>query len=391
MSFAPSLSLFNRTRAAAGAPAGPSAGSKHFEALDGIRGIAILVVLCAHFSTALSRTGWEGRLRDFAYYGYIGVTLFFVLSGFLITRILVQTRDNAGYFRTFYARRSLRIFPLYYAYVAFVFLAYQPLAARMLGRESIDPARAWWFLSYLQNLEPYAARVYDTGLTHLWSLAIEEQFYLAWPLAVYVTPRRWLLPLCGAGIVAAIGFRCHLFLTGGVDHDVYQATFSRMDALLAGAAVGVVELNEGARKRLSRHLGPIAALSLAVILVIAATPGSLGIMRRTSAIVGWTALDVFFAAAVFWAATSGAGCRALCARWLRLVGKYSYGIYVLHMIAFPIIDRVVPDGTLAGRLAQVALNLVATAALTMASWHLLEAPFLRLKNSVRYAPATATA
>lgn len=230
-------------------------------ALDGLRGLAILMVMLFHFSLNLDGHAWvenafRSPVRDF---GWTGVDLFFVLSGFLITGILVDARGAQNYFSAFYARRALRIFPLYYFSLAAIWLVFRHLVAR--------PSGVIWYAIYAQNWLP----VGGPGIGHFWSLAVEEQFYLVWPLIVYASSRRRVLQLSVAGIIFANILRVSLWEHGVETYIVYANPFTRMDALLAGAACACLARDSVWVERFRRHaawlqvappLGVIGALAL---------------------------------------------------------------------------------------------------------------------------------
>ena len=354
---------------------------KHFVALDGLRGVAVLAVVGFHFSSILGGTPLEKVVHAFFAPGYLGVTLFFVLSGFLISRILVRTRDNPDFFSTFYKRRSLRIFPLYYAYVAFIILVYYPLKPRGEGETSIFD---WHYLAYLFYVSNFKwSLAIDPGLLHLWSLAIEEQFYLMWPFVVFLTPRRWLLSVCVLGWLGSLGYRIGLSWHGHAPFSLYMHTLSRMDALLIGAAVGVVELGARARERLIRMIRPVLVVC---VLGTIATAARFGFKEESVPVmlIVWPVLTLFFAILVFWSATSGANNRLLNQRWLRALGKYSYGIYVLHWFPMMVLPKRMPADTATQRVVAILVCVAVTGALAMLSWYTIERPFLRLKERMAY-------
>jgi peptidoglycan/LPS O-acetylase OafA/YrhL len=172
--------------------------------LDGLRGVAILLVLLSHLTlySEMSTT----TLLDRAYQratlaGWVGVDLFFVLSGFLITGILLDLKGSSRFFRTFYARRVLRIFPLYYAFLAIFYIALPQLLSSKDQVLRLLADQKWYWL-YLQNLQ--MARdgwPVPKYLAHFWSLAVEEQFYLIWPLGVLKYGRRGLIAVCLTAMV----------------------------------------------------------------------------------------------------------------------------------------------------------------------------------------------
>ena len=388
MSFALSLRTPGQAKAGtAPAPAPASyakpaiAPSKHFDALDGIRGVAIIMVVASHYGSFLAPTGVEGAIRDLTFFGYTGVTLFFALSGFLITRILVLTRDNPDYFSTFYARRSLRIFPLYFGYLFFVFFVLYTVASVVLHHPYRLDSQALWYLTYMSN---WRAGINQPGLMHMWSLAVEEQFYMVWPFVIYFAPRRWLIPICIGGFFAALASRIAMDLADWHITLIYGTTVTRMDALLAGAAVGIIQLDEAARGRLVRTIWPVTIACVLGLVPMALTPGGFAVRRFSVNTIGWSIMAIMYGALVFWAATSGANNRFLRAQWLRSIGKYSYGIYVLHLVGHDVLSRVIGDGTLAARLGLIVGNLAVTAVAVPISWRFLEQPFLRRKRQVEY-------
>src|SRR5579885_3225639 len=175
--------------------------TSHIPALDGLRGIAILLVLWFHFRGYLGGEPIQCTLAIIGEFGWIGVDLFFVISGFLITRILLQTKEKPDYFRSFYTRRALRIFPLYYASLAVLFLAPMSFMSHSLP---VAHDRLWFWI-YLANWNPLFEQIRPGSAAHFWSLSVEEQFYLVWPLLVWALSRKQfervvMLVICTAPI-----------------------------------------------------------------------------------------------------------------------------------------------------------------------------------------------
>jgi peptidoglycan/LPS O-acetylase OafA/YrhL len=210
-------------------------------ALDGLRGLAILIVVLYHCRTVGRPPRAIASLFEI---GWTGVDLFFVLSGFLITGILLDSRSASNYFSSFYARRVLRIFPLYYLALSLVLLGG---SLRLLPSGDHAGTPAWYFI-YAQNWK----FVDVPFLGHFWSLAVEEQFYFLWPLIVYLFPERRVLQIAIAGSVIAIPLRSVLLSSGINPNYIYWNTFTRMDALLMGAACACL-LKEGWTEQLARH------------------------------------------------------------------------------------------------------------------------------------------
>lgn len=378
----------------------PRAGV-HIAALDGVRGVAILLVLITHFLAPFSwaaRNHREGRGWILAHLfdaGWVGVDLFFVLSGFLITRILADAKGNEHYFRNFYMRRSLRVFPLYYGV-----LIVTCLLIPLFGLGAIEPGKQSWLWTYGLSLYPmFTGAEFRLGndmhllFTHFWSLAVEEHFYLVWPLLVCFMRRKALMRLCVGLCVLAFCARVVCVKLGAATPVMYEVTFLRMDGMLAGswAALAI---------RGPLGIAPLATLAWRGLFAAGAVLAAVGVyahgMTRANRVmqtVGFSALAVFFACAVLLIVArpkarlvSGVlGCGAL--RWL---GKYSYGLYVYHGLLLPMFDRVwfpVPTnlpltspafiGALAWHvLASTAVSVV----LAVVSYHLFEKQFLKLKR-----------
>ena len=173
----------------------------YFPGLDGLRGIAVLLVVAVHFFPQFKMSNWaESWLAKIPENGWTGVDLFFVLSGFLITGILIDASDKPHRFRNFYMRRVLRIFPLYLG-VLVVVLWLIPDVTGLELPPIIRTNQAWlWF--HLSNVKMVLENdyIFNTGwvnLAHLWTLAVEEHFYLVWPAAIFFVPRAVGLPRAG--------------------------------------------------------------------------------------------------------------------------------------------------------------------------------------------------
>ncbi len=322
-------------------------------ALDGLRGVAIgLVVLC-HASAFAGATGFWGRvLFAFPAVGWAGVDLFFVLSGFLITRILLQQREAGNYFRAFYGRRILRIFPVYYVVLAFVFFA---IPAMGLGGPqhfwSVPDGEPLWYWVHLSNFYDGLGGRYHHGLMAVaWSLAIEEQFYLLWPLLVSRLNVKHLRTLCLGLIVTAFALRCAAVAMDASPLLTYMLTPMRMDGLAVGAWLAATARIEGlgswvysARRALVGKGAVIAAIVFAIQVKpdLFTTQWNTVLTHPLMQTIGYSALAVFFGALLVLALEEKGGRleRFLAARPLQILGKYSYAIYLLHL---PLITMVVP-------------------------------------------------
>lgn len=385
-----------------GAPA-PAAGtaSGRLLGLDGIRGLAILCVMVLH-ATLYGGVPVD-RLNDWVYRlaltGWIGVDIFFVLSGFLITGILYDTRGCARYLRTFYARRILRIFPLYYAALV-LSMWVLPFAAAL--RPSLDglAADGAWYWLYLANLRIALEGWPEAGVIgHFWSLAVEEQFYVVWPFVVLALGRRALVNTCVAMIVGSLAFR---LLLHAVDEPTaaYVLTPARMDSLAAGALIALVARGPGGLARIAGLARRSGRLGAALLLGLFLWLGGLDVEHVVVGTVGFS-LTAAVAAALLVSVLRAPAASPLsvffAAAPLRFFGRYSYALYVIH---HPLI-LLRPDGWSIEALAPLvggwlpALALYVTAFIgicllpALLSWHLLEKHFLRLKSGVQYRPRPA--
>ncbi len=228
---------------------------EHCPELDGVRGLAILMVSVYRFSREWNPE-WHPVLasaKQCLAFGERGVELFFVLSGFLITGILLRTRERPKFFLNFIGRRALRIFPLYYL-ALFLLLVLVP---RWVETPKMELAleQPWFLWTYTSNLAMSWQNQWCFGwMDHFWSLAVEEHFYLIWPIVVYLLAPKYLLRFCVVGIVAVAVSRMLAARHPGMDVAVDVCTLFRADALLMGAALACVVF-------LDRHLAKIGKLS----------------------------------------------------------------------------------------------------------------------------------
>jgi len=353
--------------------------------LDGLRGIAILLVLLHHF---WPRSGPWAELASLPHLGWIGVDLFFVVSGLLITGILLDTRDSPGYFRSFYARRALRIFPLYYAFLLLAFTAIPALqggewASTEFVRQSGSP---WWYVLYQGNLrEAITGTEPAYVMAPLWSLAIEEQFYLVFPALLFWLPRRALRPTLIAAIIAALLFRVGTSLAWPSNERVqYLATPARVDALALGALLAL-GLREGwVGFSATRPVGRLM-LGLTLTTAVAFLLGGLDRTLWFGRTFGYSLVGVTFAALVLWAVMGREQRRTAWLRWgpLRSVGKICYGIYLLqrpvqvaaHKVSAALGVPLDPES-----LMTVPVLMLMTFVVASISWVGFEHPILRLKR-----------
>ena len=350
---------------------GAHVAEKRWSEIDGLRALAVSGVMLSHWAPALMKP---------INTGVTGVRLFFVISGFLITEILLRRRDviatGASTLRqelkTFYARRTLRIFPAYYAAIAVILMIGWYRHGEVEG--------VLWHVAFLTNVHIFQQAVWPAQFGRFWSLAVEEQFYLVWPAIVFLTPARALRPVLAAVILAAVGFRSALFL-GGFDPKTQIALLlpACLDPLGFGALLAALVHD---RDRLSsRMLAWVGGASLFVWLAIS-------IADMQDRLIGVVLNNFVLGAlsfAILGALVSGRYPRAFAwLNWrpLQFVGRRSYGVYLYHpfgaMVTDAVTHRALPTGMRAAGAFLAALGIA------QVSWLVLEQPMLRLKDRFRY-------
>jgi len=224
--------------------------------LDAVRGIAILVVL-AHNLRGFSSPPFSLVTN----YGWMGVDLFFVLSGFLITGILLDLKSSENYFRNFYARRSLRIWPLYYSMLILMFVIL-PLVRPQDAHEVFQRSTPWWsYPFFLQNFLVAAPSLAAGPLGVSWSLAVEELFYLVWPFVVRFVSRESLQWIAWAVLLASPMLRLQFIARHWI---IYSNPFCRLDGMMAGALLAILVRKSG--------FAPGRLLKAAWVLFLIAVP-----------------------------------------------------------------------------------------------------------------------
>jgi len=370
----------------------------HIPALDGVRGVAILLVLINHFSP---EGAYDNRLAKFFQpitgKMTVGVDLFFVLSGYLITGILLRSKTSERYFRNFYIRRALRIFPLYYFVLILLAIGLQTIPS-WKNLDSLRHAWPWyWFYgtNYLICHSGFSALDHkQISLGHFWSLAVEEHFYLFWPMIVWLCSDRGLVRVCIALILIAPLCRAYAVVTGQSLLVPYVATQCRMDTLALGALLAVLLQRNSPADLLHRFgiFGILCAVAAGVGLSldgrIIHIHGHTIHLSHPIAIINYSFVAFAWAAFIL-LALKGAGftSRIMSQSWLRFFGVYSYGMYIYHRLILNTLTtqfsmrRLSYHGKLwTGIPLHYALCLGATALIALASYHLYEKHFLKLKH-----------
>jgi peptidoglycan/LPS O-acetylase OafA/YrhL len=302
--------------------------------------------------------------------GWMGVDLFFVLSGFLITGILLDTKQPEGYFKNFYARRGLRIWPLYYSALFFMFVIVPLL--RPSEAHAVFEARSapWWaYPLFLQNfLVPIPSSA--TGLLGVtWSLAVEEQFYLVWPMVVRLCNETQLRTIAIAVICLSPPLRLYLSLH---QVNIYSNTFCRLDGLMAGALLAVIIRSASFR--------PSKFITRAWILFLVSVPLALVIETFHARWIGFSVIAAAAVAFVFLALFSTQIWlqAILTNRFLVYTGTISYGIYLLEKIPLDV-AKILHLGS--HPFLSLALTTGATYTIAAVSWRFLEKPLLKVKRN----------
>jgi peptidoglycan/LPS O-acetylase OafA/YrhL len=342
---------------------------KHLPQLDGIRGLAILIVVSGHL--LVFNVGMN--LKTLGPLPPVGVDLFFVLSGFLITRILLDARSQPHYFRNFYMRRALRIWPLYFAALVLFF----GVTNHRVQALTFNSAQVHWpvFVLYIQNLwYPHLDLLVPAALTVTWSLAVEEQFYTVWPFLV----RNFsAITLTGALCLTIAIAPLARLAAPHLGFEPYTNPLCRFDAMAMGGIVAIWILH----KKPSR----IQALKVAAWLIVFAA-----VAECACHFAGWThslsktILSSAFTALLLLALYSDIAAKLLSNPVLRYFGKISYCLYLCHLVVAALVGTALPaGGSLVLRLTRCAMVLLGSVTVAELSWRFFEKPILGLK---RYFP-----
>jgi len=374
------------------APAHPVSLPDRLPTLDGLRAIAILLVV-PHNLNLIATYGGTHLFVAAVHRGWIGVQLFFVLSGFLITGILLDARDASNYYRSFFVRRALRIFPLYYATLVVLFVLLPALGLLPSSFER-DPMVELSYWAYFSNWYGPFHKGPDS-VSHFWSLAIEEQFYLLWPFVIHRRSAEWIMRLCFAIAAASLSLRVAMLLTG--TPGIYTFLVTRMDALALGGAVAAAFRVPSVASWTLNHRRFLPGASLLSLVAGAAISRGYQLTDGMTPSLGFTFLAVAFALLVA-AGTAAdhlgpAGWLGVL-RWtfLRRVAKYSYAMYVLSvpvhfLVGKPVLSALglASTNSIAVDLGYIVVGTALSFFAAAASFHLFEVHFLNLKD--RFAPS----
>jgi len=356
-------------------PTKAAAASGHVGALDGLRFLAFFGVFVFH---ALQNSP---RLRPWAVYGALGVQVFFVLSGFLIGGILLQLREDSAVslgarLKTFYVRRALRIFPLYYMFLLLLLLLPYVGITQIGGAE-------WfvWNATYLTNVKIY----FDGGmgaLSHFWSLAVEEHFYMLSPLVVLLSGTRGLSFGFVALWVACAAARVWFFVRG--DTHAYVLSPMQFDCMTVGMAAAMIQAHGqflGIGYERGLRIATSAAFAVVPLFALQHVESPF-LQLPATALSQWVfAVAVAGLVLVIWNSKSRGLSRFLSLAPLPYLGKISYGLYVFHfpclVLAYAWLSPIMSHGT-------AIPGLIMTLLVSMLSWHLFEGPINAQKRHFSY-------
>jgi len=362
---------------------------KRIPELDGIRGLAILMVLVCHYiqiplqSVPGSLPKYAAKLLSLT---WSGVDLFFVLSGFLICGILLDNKESSTFFRTFYVRRTTRIFPLYFALLVIFVFARSTLSIPWLFENA---APLWSYATFTQNivvaLKGLMGEQTNFWLGLTWSLAIEEQFYLILPFVVFFVSRRSLLLMFCCGIIGAVVLR--IFSPG--DH-AYVLTPWRADSLLSGAAFAVLVRSPSFASWIARNRRMLVFAFFVLLAGAAAMTAKPWAPWAKNHL--WLALLYSVFLLVVLTQMFPVLNRILVSRVLVWMGTISYGVYLLHppvaaLLHWYISGKTAPQFRTTTDIMVTVLAIIVTLGLATLSFRHFETPFLKLGQKFKYAPA----
>lgn len=370
----------------------------HIPAIDGLRGIAILMVMIRHFyNEPMINEGYQiigPIITKLALAGNYGVELFFVLSGFLITQILLDAKNKPHYFRNFYVRRFLRIFPLYYGVLFFIFLILPNVVTFDEAAKDISSHQVWLW-TFLSNA-PWSGVQLDSSnifrLGHLWFLCVIVHFYIIWPLVVYKYEKWAIINICLTGLVVCLLIRLFYTITGGPDLFTWSS-ITKFDGLLCGSFLAAGLKVESVSHLINKYALKVAWIAGLLFFALIFVPRRL--MWDTN-FYWWTFMEtisvIFFGGLLILILRQKGIPVLMSNKILVTFGKYSYGLFVIHNICLPLfqwlfqptaLSRTLGSPILAQTIFYV-LSITASFILAFISWHLYEKHFIKLKKLFEY-------
>lgn len=342
---------------------------QHYDELDGVRAIAVIMVMFYHYFPAITTSNEVLlNIQKLSLFGKTGVSLFFVLSGFLITRILLNTKENKSYFKSFYIKRILRIFPLYYLFL-FIFYFIIPI---FFDFPIASFSEQIWYWTFMQNF----ALTFDWksfGPGHYWSLSVEEHFYLFWPLVIYycsLKKIKWaILILCIISITTRV-----ILIRNDIEESHF--TLARFDELAIGSFLAILEIEY---KLISTNLKKFVIAFLVLLIPLSYISFKNGGYSLIESTIRYLVIGLVYAnfIAIVITVSSNSWIKKLFRNdFLRFTGKISFGLYVYHPVCFIIINN---DFKISNFILNFILSFGSAYLLSILSYNLIEKKFLRLK------------
>ncbi|HEX7903226.1 MAG TPA: acyltransferase [Chitinophagaceae bacterium] len=340
-------------------------GYFYYKGLDSFRGIGILWIICCHYFPG----------SNFFRFGWISLEVFFVLSGFLITKVLLNSLNSPNFFRNFYIRRALKIFPLYYLFISLSFIViflFTKEKSSLYLKENFEYYYVYLhnFLFVFNGLEP------ENYLNHLWSLAMEEQFYFLWPIIVfYIRDVSKLRKILIAIVILVIIFRFIVWWNWGGRFEVYHCnTFTRIDTIAFGCILGC----GFSYKELNKYLRIFIILICASVFPLAVIIyGNYFFTNPVFCTVGYTAISVLTVFLIEYFISGEKNLLFLKNNWmLNYLGQISYGMYLFHIPVYFFIS----SRTMIQSPFNEILSLLTSFVIAAASYYFYETPFLKLKG-----------
>lgn len=372
----------------------------HYSQLDGIRGIAILLVMILHFTILIPNNSLELLFVRMSQIGILGVDLFFVLSGFLITNILLRIKNQKNYFKNFYMRRVLRIFPAYFLVLFFcmVILPFLGSFINTIGVELStysDIKKTWfYYFTFTSNLLIFKyGKWLHPILDVSWSLSLEEQFYLIWSIIVYFLNNKTLKKACFILILTSLASRLTLMILGFNYIQIYVFPLSRVDMPIFGAYLALNNYQSNSLKDINTSISDTTKLLISSIILILLFTFAFGgyespmLLTIGYSLIGWLfymllKLSLFIKKSSFMY-------KFLTSKILILLGKYSYVIYLTNFSIRGIVNNLIlpketlhdfPGGIIIGQSIFYAICFTLSLLIGFISWNTLEKYFLKLKR-----------
>jgi peptidoglycan/LPS O-acetylase OafA/YrhL len=344
----------------------------YYKSLDGLRGIAAMLVVIFHFYSypnGYYSTDDYSLFKQVSAIGQHGVSLFFILSGFVITRILIHNKARDTYFSSFFLKRILRIAPLYYIFLVFWFF----VLPMIIPVPEVPLLNQLPYYIYLQNIfSTFGLPL--SGPPHFWSLAVEEHFYLAWPFVVFLVPVNQLGKVIGISILLSFLLKYIMIRNKLPIHDF---TLTRMDQILMGSWLSLAELKGLFKSQSVRHFLKLALLAIPFALIVYLLGSYFYFMKE---LLKYSLLGISFAfllAIVLSLKPTAILNRLLTNRVLQYLGRISYGIYVWHVIALILLQFFLLTEIM---LVDMFITIALTVLFAHVSYFYFERYFIRLKT-----------